>query len=65
MRAVVSSAPEIGGFRGMGKWREAGRTPCLPPCLPDWVPVTFCDRASRKFAGCRPPFAMTIRRQPR
>jgi hypothetical protein len=27
MRAVVSSTPEIGGFRGMGKWRE------LPPCL--------------------------------
>jgi hypothetical protein len=27
MRAVVSSAPEIGSFRGMRKWRE------LPPCL--------------------------------
>jgi hypothetical protein len=24
---VVSSAPEIGSFRGMGTWRE------LPPCL--------------------------------
>jgi hypothetical protein len=20
-----------------------GRTPCLPPGLPEWVPVTFCD----------------------
>jgi hypothetical protein len=60
---MVSSRPETGGFRGIGKRRElppwpmyaqlragrqgrdqTGRTPCLPPRLPEWVPITFCDR---------------------
>ncbi len=36
-RAVVSSRPEIGGFRGIRKWRE------LPPC-----PVLVQLRAGRQ-----------------
>jgi hypothetical protein len=66
----MSSAPEIGSFRGMGKWRSClpiwclcssgwggkGRDPgrensLTPSLLPDWVPITFCDRTSRRFAG--------------
>jgi len=33
--------------RGGKAGTRAGRTPCLPHCLPDKVPVTFCDRARR------------------
>ena len=38
-----------------GKEREErGRTPCLPVCLPDWVPVTVCDHKSVRvvLAAC-------------
>ena len=30
--------------RGGKAGTRTGRTPCLPVCLPEWVPVTFCDR---------------------
>jgi hypothetical protein len=30
--------------RGGKAGTPTGRTPCLPRCLPDWVPVTFRDR---------------------
>jgi hypothetical protein len=33
--------------RGGKAGTRAGRTPCLPYCLPDGIPVSFCDRASR------------------
>jgi hypothetical protein len=58
---------EVGGclprrcLRSLGKGGRAGmrtgRTPCLPACLLDWVPVTLCDsKLSRSGTrGAHPP----------
>lgn len=67
---MVSSRPEIGSFRGQGKrWElppclafvqlRAGRhggDPGRENSLPEWVPVTFCDRepAGMVRRGARP-----------
>ena len=59
---MVSSRPENGGseanaragnrfphqsLRSSGRGGKAGTRAGRTPCLPDGVPVTFCDRASR------------------